>query len=130
MDNKRKEYDARYYQKHKEEVKKRTKEHPSSIRAREKYRAKPEIKEKIRNRMLLKTYGITIEDYERMLEEQKHCCAGCGTHQLELNTKLNVDHNHDTGEIRGLLCGNCNRALGLVKDNTNTLKSLINYLEK
>lgn len=127
---KRKEYSSRYYEKHKEEVKKRTKEHPSCIKARENYRKKPETQALYRNNMLMKTYGITSEDYERMLEEQEFCCAGCNTHQLELKQRLHVDHDHETGVVRGLLCGNCNRALGLVKDNIKTLQSLINYLGK
>lgn len=44
-------------------------------------------------------------------------------------TKLNVDHDHKTRNVRGLLCHNCNRALGLLKDNINSLKSAISYLE-
>jgi 5-methylcytosine-specific restriction endonuclease McrA len=125
---KKKEYSSRYYEKHKEDIKKKTKERPSSICAREKYRSKPETKARNRANLLFKTYGITVEEYERMLENQKHCCAGCGTHQLELKQRLHVDHDHETGVVRGLLCGNCNRALGLVKDNPKTLQSLINYL--
>ncbi len=127
---KRKEYSKRYYEKNKEVCKQRTKEHPSCISAREKYRNKPETKNKIRNRKLLVQYGITNEDYEQMLENQGFCCLGCGLHQNELEKKLNVDHDHATGKVRGLLCGNCNRALGLVKDNIDTLVRLQEYLEK
>ena len=127
---KRKESSKKYYEENKEACKQRTKEHPSCIAAREKYRNKPETKDKIRNWRLLQTYGITNQDYEQMLENQGFCCAGCGLHQNILEKKLNVDHDHVTGKVRGLLCGNCNRALGLVKDNMETLVRLQEYLEK
>ena len=127
---KRKESSKKYYEENKEACKQRTKEHPSCIAAREKYRNKPETKDKIRNWRLLQNYGITNQDYEQMLENQGFCCAGCGLHQNILEKKLNVDHDHVTGKVRGLLCGNCNRALGLVKDNMETLVRLQEYLEK
>jgi hypothetical protein len=127
---KRKESSKKYYEENKEACKQRTKEHPSCIAAREKYRSKPETKDKIRNWRLLQNYGITNQDYEQMLENQGFCCAGCGLHQNILEKKLNVDHDHVTGKVRGLLCGNCNRALGLVKDNLETLVRLHEYLEK
>ena len=120
----------RYYEKNKEACKERTKNHLSCKTAREKYRNKPETKQRIRNQKLLENYGITNQDYEKMLEDQHFCCVGCGLHQNELSKKLNVDHDHKTGTIRGLLCGNCNRALGLVKDNVETLVKLKKYLEK
>ena len=127
---KRKEYAKRYYEKNKEACKERTKNHPSCKTAREKYRNKPETKQRIRNQNLLENYGITNQDYEKMLEDQHFCCLGCGLHQNEISKKLNVDHDHKTGIIRGLLCGNCNRALGLVKDSIKTLVKLQKYLEK
>jgi len=127
---KRKESSKKYYEENKEACKQRTKEHPSCIAAREKYRNKPETKDKIRNWRLLQNYGITNQDYEQMLENQGFCCAGCGLHQNILEKKLHVDHDHVTGRVRGLLCGNCNRALGLVKDNLETLVRLHEYLEK
>jgi len=127
---KRREYAKKYYEKNKEICKERTKNHLSCKKAREKYRNKPETKARIRNKKLLDNYGITNKDYEKMLEKQNFCCAGCGTHQNELTNKLNVDHDHKTGLVRGLLCGNCNRALGLVKDSLEILTKLHKYLEK
>ena len=129
-DEKRKESAKRYYEANKEKCKERTKEHPACKAAREKYRNKPEVKEQRRNYRLLQTYGITNKDYEKKLEEQQFCCAGCGLHQNETNKKFNVDHCHESGLIRGLLCGNCNRGLGLLKDNKQTLLALYSYLEK
>jgi hypothetical protein len=127
---KRQQYAKTYYENNREICKERTKNHPSCKLAREKYRNKPETKARIRNRKLLIEYGMTNDDYEQMLVNQQFCCAGCGTHQNDLTKKLNVDHNHTTGNVRGLLCGNCNRALGLLKDNMETLLRLHQYLEK
>ncbi len=60
-----------------------------------------------------------------LLQEGK--CKGC---DKESNRTLNVDHDHETGKIRGLLCGNCNRGIGLLGDNIETLQNLIKYLEE
>lgn len=130
LKQKRKEYTKRYYEKNKETILAKGKESPAAKAARKRYREKPETKEKQRQYRLINIYGITVEEYEELLISQNYKCAGCATHQAELTKTLNVDHDHDTGEVRGLLCGNCNRALGLVKDNTKTLLNLITYLEK
>lgn len=78
-------------------------------------------------------YGIGLIEYERLLEEQNHRCAICGGEGFKLkedqNTKLVIDHDHDTGEVRGLLCHNCNRALGLFQDNPDRIKQALAYLE-
>jgi hypothetical protein len=63
-------------------------------------------------------YGISPEDYNHLFELQGGCCAICGIPQLELDKRLHVDHNHISGEIRGLLCTNCNVALGQLKTDT------------
>lgn len=81
---------------------------------------------------LMKSYGITIEEFNKKLVEQKGCCAIC--ENPETVTKhgrpmsLSVDHNHSTGEIRGLLCTSCNRALGLFKEKRETLLKAISYI--
>jgi hypothetical protein len=77
----------------------------------------------------LSRYGITLSDYNKMFEQQEGKCIGCTRHQSELESSLCVDHCHVTGKVRGLLCTDCNKALGLVRDNTSILKRLINYLE-
>lgn len=76
---------------------------------------------------LKERYNISIEEYNSILEKQNNLCAIC---KLLSKTKLNVDHCHNTGRIRGLLCGNCNRALGLFKDNIQYLYNAIEYLSK
>lgn len=82
---------------------------------------------------LLRSYKITLDDYETMLNAQGHKCKICGGEGFIMNSnrhklKLVVDHCHSTGRVRGLLCHNCNRAIGLLQDNVATLKSAIAYL--
>lgn len=61
----------------------------------------------------LKTvHGLTVSDYNRLFVEQNGKCAVCGKHQSILSQRLDVDHDHKTGKIRGLLCRGCNRMLG------------------
>lgn len=72
-------------------------------------------------------YGITDEQYKNLLSKQRGVCTLC---EGVDNNALCVDHDHSTGKIRGLLCGNCNRALGMVKENKNTLQNMIKYLKK
>ena len=74
------------------------------------------------------TYGITSEQYDIIYTKQNGCCAICGKHETKLNRKLSVDHDHETGIIRGLLCYKCNTALGLFGDNIEILKQALNYL--
>lgn len=54
-------------------------------------------------------YGISLEQFDELFEKQQGCCAVCHRHQNEFKKRLAVDHDHKTGEIRGLLCDNCNR---------------------
>lgn len=86
------------------------------------------------NNYLKRNYGIMMDDYDRIYKEQKGLCCICGTEGFIMNKdrhklKLVVDHCHETGKVRGLLCHNCNRALGLLKDNVDYLKIAIKYLE-
>lgn len=72
-------------------------------------------------------YGMTLDQYDELLESQGGVCAACrGTCSKEY---LSVDHDHETGEVRGLLCSTCNLALGYVKDSVDLMRSLIAYLE-
>jgi len=78
-------------------------------------------------------YGISLEEYEEMFNNQNGKCLGCVRKifiEVNSDTPAVVDHNHSTGSVRGLLCDSCNRALGNIKDNIETLKNLIKYLEK
>ena len=84
----------------------------------------------VRSQYLKRNYGLTFEEFEAMLSDQDNCCAICkSTKPLGRHKRFNVDHHNKTGNVRGLLCSNCNTALGLVDDNIHTLKSMIKYLE-
>lgn len=83
-----------------------------------------------KNKHLKIKYGITLEQYNEMFKSQKGRCVICGTHQKDLKQRLFVDHDHDTGEIRGLLCSRCNTGLGMFKDDIDILLNAIDYLRK
>lgn len=84
--------------------------------------------EKRKKRSLYKKYSISQLEYDKLLTEQDRKCAICK--QPESTDKsLAVDHNHETGQIRGLLCQKCNTGLGLFKDDINLLRKAKAYLE-
>lgn len=80
-----------------------------------------------------RVYGLTIQEYLDIAENQNFKCAICGLDNFPMKScssgTLVVDHDHKNNTVRGLLCHNCNRALGLLQDNVETLKSAIAYLE-
>lgn len=80
-----------------------------------------------KNRMLQYHFGITIEDYEAMAEAQGGVCAICRK-TCVTGKSLAVDHCHATHKIRALLCGSCNRGLGMFNDDPNLLDVAVNYL--
>jgi len=74
-------------------------------------------------------FGMTVEDYDRLLAEQGGVCAICGG--LPSRTKhLHVDHCHETNRLRGLLCDACNLGLGKFKDSPETLERAAAYLRR
>ena len=83
-----------------------------------------------RNKRLMDTYGISSQDYEVLLDQQSGTCAICSSTETgRKDTWFCVDHDHETGQVRGLLCNNCNRALGLFKDNEQLLKIASDYVK-
>ena len=85
----------------------------------------------VRSQYLKRSYGMTFEEFDAMLSDQGNCCAICKTKQPGGRAqRFNVDHNHKTGEVRGLLCKSCNIALGEVKENIHTLQAMIEYLNE
>lgn len=83
-----------------------------------------------RKRALHYNYGITEETYEQMLLKQQYSCAICSSPASSFAKRLDVDHCHTTGKVRGLLCPQCNKGLGLFKDNSVVLQTAIDYLKK
>lgn len=80
-------------------------------------------------------YGISVEDYERMLSEQEERCAICGRPETALGAhgevkRLAVDHDHETGIVRGLLCARCNVGIGLMNHDPMVLAAAIAYLKE
>ena len=84
-----------------------------------------------RRRQTLAEYGLTLEDYNIMLEGQDHKCKICGIEEKHSSkARFHVDHCHETGMVRGLLCSKCNTGLGMFRDNSEFLREAAKYLEE
>jgi hypothetical protein len=77
--------------------------------------------------IIFRKYGITQEDFNKLFELQKGCCAICGKDDFTQWT-LNIDHCHKTGKVRGILCNNCNTAIGALQEDVNILQNAIKYI--
>ena len=85
-------------------------------------------KEYNQRQRLHNVYGISTKEYNEMLDFQDHLCFIC--HRSDHSYRFAVDHNHETGEIRGLLCNKCNSGiLGWLQDDIEAIKRAISYLE-
>lgn len=85
-----------------------------------------------RNNQLKYKFGITTDDYNKLLLEQNSCCAICRnpfTGKWNDRTAPVVDHNHSTNEVRGLLCQSCNKGIGHFRENLQSLKYAYEYLK-
>ncbi len=124
-----------FYQKNKKKVLEQSKnwkkQNPEKVKI---YKRKSRINNPLQGRKdRLKIFNLTLEDYDKMLLKQNYVCAIC----LKPETvkwrgtlkSLAVDHNHETGEIRGLLCTRCNTEVGVVENKQIRLK-VETYLEK
>ncbi len=80
-----------------------------------------------RHKHALKRYGMTPEEYSSLLEVQKGGCAVCGK---KCTRRLAVDHDHETGRVRGLLCMPCNTAIGSLRDSPALVAKAVVYLLK
>lgn len=92
-----------------------------------------------RVRKFRRQFGITPDDYNRLFAAQGGLCAVCGRPETAPGNALNgttgtrmlaVDHDHESGRVRGLLCANCNRAIGLFTDNPALLRRAADYIEE
>jgi hypothetical protein len=90
--------------------------------------------ESYRNRQLTTKFGLSLDEYNAILEDQGGVCAICGDAETKMwkgrLCNLAVDHDHKTGRVRGLLCSNCNRGIGLLQDDIERLQAAINYLKE
>ncbi len=94
-------------------------------------------KDRAKNTRLLRMHGITKADYDAMLADQGGVCAICGLPEAKNRDprtnsfkSLCVDHDHRTGNVRGLLCSNCNRVIGMMEENQESLRNAADYLER
>lgn len=118
---KSKEYGLTYLQKNKERRYAQTaqwkKDNPDKVAISE------------RRHALKRKYGLTVEQYEALSAAQNHSCAICKTHRdTQRKGNLVVDHCHDSSAVRGLLCNDCNRALGLFRDSSDNVARAAKYL--
>lgn len=148
---KRRKTQREYYKKHSEKIRMRKnkwrKENPEYyINYRKEHSKQEKIRAKkwrvnnleksniIVRKSRLKKYGITLDKYDEMFKNQNGVCAVCLKQEsvkISGKTKLlSVDHNHTTGKVRQLLCDNCNKAIGLLKDNSLLAKRVEEYLIK
>ncbi len=95
-------------------------------RARRKYNESKHGREKARRTHLSRRYDITLERFEQMcLDQEGHCLLCCRAVSHE---DIQVDHDHKTGKVRGLLCGRCNKGIGFLGDTIKGLQRAIKYL--
>lgn len=113
-------------QAHRDQVKRSRRKHPEKHAERQK-KWYQENRRKVRNSVRDRRYGLAPGQFEKMLEAQQNQCASCREDFLD---EPNVDHDHTTGAVRGLLCGSCNRAAGQVGDDPVKLRALANYLDR
>jgi hypothetical protein len=82
-----------------------------------------------RNWSLLKKYKIDLKEFRRLSRDQGDCCKLCGRHRSVFKIEFAVDHDHDTGKIRGLLCRECNVMLGRFEQMFGDTKMVAKFLE-
>ena len=135
---KRKEYHKQYSIKNKEKINKKNKKWIEKnkeyyLNYHKEYNRKNSkiISIKNRERRLIKKYNLSIDKYNKMLQQQNNKCAICKIDQKEFDRPLSVDHNHLTGQVRGLLCVICNTNVGVVEEKIKPIQEYLNkYKEK
>jgi len=146
---KQREAQRRYRQKNKDNPEYKNKKSATNKKYREKIKQDPiknieinkskkdwanknveKIRLNTRKSHLWRRFNITIEEYDILYEKQKGLCAICEEPEKENNKRLAVDHNHDTGKVRGLLCRACNTSIGLLKEKQELFEKAIKYLKQ
>jgi hypothetical protein len=81
------------------------------------------------DQIMRRTYGISMQEFDELVEFQGGKCAICFKPLDAINRRANIDHCHDTGKVRGILCTGCNTGIGHLGDNIEGLKKALYYLE-
>ncbi len=89
--------------------------------------ARPERKRALRDQYYRRTFGISADEFDELLEQQGGGCAICGKRPKRV-ASLHLDHCHDSGDIRGILCLSCNQAIGKFRDDPDLLERAARYL--
>ena len=92
-------------------------------------KSNPQTKRNRKSEKLRLRYGITFEQWESMREAENYSCMICGITEEEIGRSLDVDHCHNSGKVRGLLCNPCNTVLGHARDRIDLLEAAANYLK-
>lgn len=106
-----------------------------TAREKKKRKANPVAYQEERRRVLLRGYGLTVENYEQMRVSQDYRCALCGIHERECvrqkcRQSLVVDHSHSTGKVRPLLCHQCNTAIGMLREDVRIALAAAQYIQR
>lgn len=129
------EYMREYYRKNRDKIKRQATEYyrvnrDEKLKYQKGYHSNPENKRRWKCLDLQRRLGVTLDWYEETLKSQGGVCAICKTSTEETEgRRLAVDHCHETGRVRGVLCTNCNKILGHAKDSTKVLLAAAAYLE-
>ena len=91
---------------------------------------KEEQRESRRWRSIYSLYRLTRGQWQAIFERQQGCCAICGISQDDLGYTLEIDYDHGTGKVRGLLCKKCNLGIGMFGEDVENINKAIMYLEK
>ena len=86
-------------------------------------------KDRVKGIKLKYSFGISLEEYNQLLEKQEYRCAICRKEKIENGRSFAVDHDHKTGRVRGLLCTSCNCGIGFLRDSKDLLLRAITYLK-
>jgi hypothetical protein len=113
-----------------EKYRKHRKEYMKKYRKTYNINNKEKVKLEHRKVKLKKLYGITIEQYDQLLSNQNGCCAICKKSQTQFKRKLHVDHNHITGQVRGLVCVSCNSGIACFERDKLFFDKVKEYLNK
>ena len=145
-----KERNRVYYQAHREHIRLYQKEYNKNNREKIRQRRQKRLpisrildrehyyrtRDRHRELHTARKYGISVEEYRNLFIKQNNLCAVCGNPETAVDKingnirSLALDHNHKTGEIRGLLCQNCNNAIGHLHEDLTLLDKIRNYLKK